>query len=197
MITSGQIGRRLVMVSVISLACSAGAYAQPAPQQDVVLPRLEIGASVTFSETSPGRDRSSWTGPGLALGIAGNITHGIAAAATIERFRGRASTVLGGAQFSTDFFYGSGRDPVPGRFFGKVMAGSSLVGATRGAPAVHLGAGADLLLSRTLPIAVRGEVGYRLLLRDAPHRVGGTAAIGLLFGPHVSHRPGAGRRPRV
>ena len=35
----------------------------------------------------------------------------------------RLTTLLGGAQLATGFFYGSSRDPLPGRFIGRALAG--------------------------------------------------------------------------
>jgi hypothetical protein len=49
--------------------------------------------------------------PSLALAIGGNVTSHLAAAAQVETDFHQATAFLGGAQVSTDFYYGSGHNP--------------------------------------------------------------------------------------
>jgi hypothetical protein len=127
----------------------------------------------------------SWTGPGLALTINRNATSHLACAAQVETDFHRATAFLGGAQLGTSFYYGSGRDPVPGRFFAKVLAGVVKDGLGGFHPASQGGVGADVLLSRTRAVGLRWEVGYELVAGAVPEQHNGRAAIGLIFGPRL------------
>ena len=61
--------------------------AQTVQQPPVVLPRIEIGASVSFTQrfdTPPGQ--RDWTGPGLSLAANRNLTRNVALAAEADTF---------------------------------------------------------------------------------------------------------------
>jgi hypothetical protein len=187
---------RVLIVGIVagSLCLPVAARAQSHAQPGVDLPQVDVAAAATFRQVAgSGRDRN-WTGPGLALTIDRNAGAHLAAAAQVETELRHAATVLGGAQVSTGFYYGSGRDPMPGRFFARVLAG---VKSTPGEmhPASQVGVGADVLLSRTRPVGLRGEVGYDLIAGAIPTH-NGRVAIGLLFGPHLRAEGSGSRRAR-
>ena len=178
---------RILAGMALMLVVAAPAWA--GQQSPAELTRVEVGAGVVFRRpvgVPPGL-AVHWSN-GLALDVTGNLNARFAVASEIETFFQGSSTVLGGAQLSTNFFYGNGRDPVPGRFFAKLLGGVASNGVTS-APALHAGGGAEVLLSRTKPIALRWEIGYRIVAANLGPRVNGVAAIGLVFGPHLSKRP--------
>ena len=175
-------------VLALSFICSVPGRAQQT-QPEVVLPRLEIGANVSATRRadSVGTDRS-WTGLGCSLTVNGNISDRFALAGQAETCVGHATTVLGGVQVSTGFYYGNNRDPVPGRFFARALVGAVAGHTTDTRTAAQVGGGADVLLSRTHGVGVRWEVGYEFAPSDEGHRSGGRVAIGLIFGPHLPKR---------
>jgi hypothetical protein len=63
----------------------------------VVVPRIEIGASLSgterFDTRSPRRD---WTGPGLSLSAHGNLGRHLALAAEADTFFGSRRSLLAG-----------------------------------------------------------------------------------------------------
>ena len=81
------------------------------------------------------------------------------------------------------------RDRVPGRFIGRLLAGvvAGESGVVR--PAGQIGAGADILVSRTRGVGVRWEAGYELIAGAVLRHVNGRLAIGLVFGPHLLSLP--------
>lgn len=172
----------MALVLVVAVPAWAG------QQSDTELTRVEIGGGVVFRRPVPVPAESAkhWS-TGLALGVNGNINARFAVATEIETYFHGSPTALGGAQVSTSFFYGSGRDPVPGRFFGKLLGGVASNGVTR-APALHVGGGGEVLLSRTAPIALQWEIGYRIIGATIGPRINGVAAIGFVCGPHLSRR---------
>ena len=93
--------------------------------------------------------------------------------------------MLAGLQLSTSFYYGSGRDATPGRFFAKLLAGVSGVGSTQIHGAGQIDVGADILLSATKPVGFRWEVRFDLIPGDPLHHAYRRAAVGVVFGPRI------------
>jgi hypothetical protein len=170
----------------LSLAGPSAARAQ-SPQQPVVdLPPIELATGVSFKRAvDNARGDRKWMSPDLSVSIGRRVSPYLAAAAQVETDFHHSAAVLGGAQLSTDFFYGNSRDPVPGRFIGRALAG--IVTGDSGAvhPACQLAVGADILISRTRGIGARWEAGYELIAGGVPHHANGRLAIGLVFGPHL------------
>ena len=178
-----------VLVFVVVLAGSLPALAQPA-QPPAELSRFEIGAYVTFKQTSVQADGGTWTGPGLSVEVNANVSKPFAVASRVETyFDGGIAAALAGAQVSTGFFYGNGRDRVPGRFFGKALAGAARdsFGVTH--PAFYFGAGADLIVSGRRGIGLHWDAGWEIVPGDPRRRVRGRVGIGLIFGPHLRRSP--------
>ena len=176
----------LAIAISVSLTWSADARAQPPKQPDVDMPRIELATAVAVKRTiDTVRADRTWRDPNVSVSIGRHVSRQVAAAAQVETGFDRSATVLGGLQLGTDFFYGSGRDPVPGRFFGRVLAGV-VTGDPRGVhPACQVGGGADILVSRTRGIGVRWEAGYEFIAGGVPQHVNGRLAIGLVFGPRL------------
>lgn len=177
-----------VLLFAVLLGRSLPALAQPA-QPPAELSRLDIGAYVSFKQTSVQADGGTWTGPGLSLDINANVSERFAVATRIETHFDRSLSALAGTQVSAGFQYANGRDPVPGRFFAKALAGAvrDSAGVTR--PALHLGAGADIILSGARGVGLHWDAGWEIVPGDARRRVRGRVAIGLIFGPHVRRSP--------
>ena len=176
----------LVVVAVMTfpVAGTAVARAQSPQQPAVEIPRIELATGVALKRTlGTARVDRTWMGPDVSVSLGRHVTRHVAAAAQVETDFDRSTTVLGGVQLGTDFLYGSGRDRVPGRFIGRVLAG--VVTAESGGvhPACQLAAGADILISRNRGIGVRWEAGYELIA-GGPHHANGRLAIGLVFGLH-------------
>ena len=173
-----------VLVFVVVLARSLPALAQPV-QPPAELSRFEIGAYVSFTQTSVQADGGAWAGPGLSLEINANLGKPYAVASRVETyFDGRIAAALAGAQVSTGFYYANKRDSIPGRFFAKVLAGAARdsFGVTR--PALYLGAGADAILSGRRGIGLHWDAGWDVVPGDPRRPVRGRVGIGLIFGPH-------------
>lgn len=175
-----------VAVMTLPLARPADVRAQSPEQPAVDVPRIELATGVAVKRAmGDARVDRTWMGPEVSVSIGRHVSRQVAAAAQVETDFDRSATVLGGVQLGTDFFYGSGRDRVPGRFFGRVLAGV-VTGEPGGVhPACQIGAGADILVSRTRGIGVRWEAGYELVAGAVPRHVNGRLAIGLVFGPHL------------
>jgi hypothetical protein len=181
----------LVVVAVMTfpVARPAVARAQSPQQPAVEVPRVELVTGVALKRAmGNARVDRTWMGPDVNVSLARHVTRQVAAAAQVETDFDRSTTVLGGVQLGTDFVYGNGRDRVPGRFIGRVLAG--VVSAESGGlhPACQLAAGADILIGRTRGIGVRWEAGYELIA-GGPHHANGRLAIGLVFGPHLQRQP--------
>jgi hypothetical protein len=132
---------RIVPTTIVTLLAVFGsrAAAQTVQRSIVVLPPVEIGANVSFTErfdTPPGQH--DWTGPGLSLVANANLTRHVALAVEANTFDGQ-TTLLAGARLGTDFYYGSSRDPVPGRFVGRVLIGSVASGTATSNFGVQIG----------------------------------------------------------
>ncbi|HUL74133.1 MAG TPA: hypothetical protein VLT86_13585 [Vicinamibacterales bacterium] len=176
-----------LVVFMVSLIDCAPALAQGPSQPAAGLSRLEISATVPFKRTSTGAGAEpAWSGPGASIAVNGNVSDRLAMAAEAETYFHHAVTALVGAQASTGFFYGSNRDPVPGRFFARALVGAVAVGTAEARAALQVGGGADVLLSRTRGVGLRWDVGYEIV-RGETHRPSGRIAIGLIFGPHLLH----------
>jgi hypothetical protein len=179
---------RLTSLFLTFMAAAASlAYAQTAQQPRAELTPIEIAAGVSFKRTGAvtGVDQH-WSGPALSVGIDVKVTNNLAVAAQGETDFKNARTLLAGAQMSTGFYYGNNRDPVPGRFFGRVLfGGASGAGYSGMRAAMQLAGGADILLSRSKGVGLRWEAGYEFLFGDVPHHANGRVAIGLIFGPHL------------
>ena len=169
-------------------------YAQPAlaqPEQPPAeLSRLEIGAYVSFKQTSVQPDGGTWTGPGLSVEVNANVSKQYAVASRVETyFDGRMAAALAGAQVSTALYYANKRDSFPGRFFAKALAGAARdsFGVTR--PALYIGAGADGLLFGRRGIGLHWDAGWEVVPGDPRRSVRGRVGIGLIVGPHVRRNP--------
>ena len=150
-------------------------YAQPASAQPAQPPaelsRLEIGAHISFRQTSVQPDGGTWMGPGLSVEVNANVRRPFAVATRVETyFDGRLAAALAGAQVGTALHYPNNRDPFPGRFFAKALAG------------------ADGLLFPRRGIGLHWDAGWEVVPRDPLRRVRGRVAIGLIVGPHVQPR---------
>ena len=168
-------------------------YAQPAlaqpAQPPAELSRLEIGAYVSFKQTSVQPDGGTWTGPGLSVEVNANVSKQYAVASRVETyFDGGMAAALAGAQVSTGLHYANKRDSFPGRFFAKALAGAvrDSFGAMR--PALYIGAGADALLFARRGIGLHWDAGWEVVPGDPRRPVRGRVAIGLIVGPHVQPR---------
>jgi hypothetical protein len=176
----------LAAAITVWLARPAAARAQSVAQPVVDLPPIELAAGVSFKRaTNTAGAEPEWMGPDVSVAIGRHVSRHVAAAAQVETDFHQSTMVLGGAQLGTDFFYGSGRDPVPGRFIGRVLAG--VVTGESGAihPACQIAAGADILISRTRGTGVRWEAGFEFIAGAVPRHTNGRLAIGLVFGPHL------------
>lgn len=177
----------ILAASAAALGWPGAARAQSAQRPRAELTPIEIAAGVSFKRTGAavGLDQR-WTGPALSVGIDVKVTDHLAVAAQGETDFEGARALLAGAQLSTGFYYGNNRDPVPGRFFGRILFGSaSGAGYAVMHAAMQLAGGADILLSRSKGVGLRWEAGYELVFGDVPHHANGRVAIGLLFGPHL------------
>jgi hypothetical protein len=177
--------RSVPSLPVLLIVCAVSAGAQPA-QPPAELSPFEIGAYVSSRQTGqPAGGESTWTGPGLSLEVNANVSERFALATRIETYFDRTVTALAGAQVSTGFGYANNRDPFPGRFFAKALAGAvrESSGVTR--PALYLGAGADGILSGTLGVGLHWDAGWEVVPGDPDRRFRGRVAIGVLFGPHM------------
>ena len=98
-------------------------------QPPAELSRVDVVASVSFRQVSATAGAlTHWTGPGFSLTVNGNVNGNVAIASSVEKFSEGRAAVLAGLQLSTSFYYGSGRDATPGRFFAKFLVGASGVG---------------------------------------------------------------------
>jgi hypothetical protein len=177
--------RRAVAVTVIAGCLFARSERTDAQSASVVdLSRLEAAVAVAFQKTADGGERH-WRGPGLAAGLDLNLSPHLSIAAELETAGHRPVTRLAGARLSTRFFYGNERDPVPGRFFVRALAGVVGASGARAHRGLEIGGGADVLLSRTAAIGLHWEVGGRLM-PGAPNGADGYARIGVVFGPRVA-----------
>jgi hypothetical protein len=176
-----------VTASAAVLGWPGAACAQSPQQPRAELTPIEVAAGVSFKRTGAvaGLDQR-WTGPALSVGLDVKVTSNLAVAAQGETDFQGAQTLLAGMQMSTGFYYGNNRDPVPGRFFGRMLfGGASGAGYSGMRAATQLAGGADILLSRSKGVGLRWEAGYEFLFGDVPHHANGRVAIGLLFGPHL------------
>jgi hypothetical protein len=178
---------RIVPTTIVTLLAVFGsrAAAQTVQRSIVVLPPVEIGANVSFTErfdTPPGQH--DWTGPGLSLVANANLTRHVALAVEANTFDGQ-TTLLAGARLGTDFYYGSSRDPVPGRFVGRVLIGSVASGTATSNFGVQIGVGADVLFKQPRGTGVHWEVGYRIVPSARMRQAAGYAEIGVIVGPRL------------
>jgi hypothetical protein len=178
-----RVKKQVSVVILMVVGCSAAARAQ-APSTVVDLPRVETGAAASLREIEAGGARS-WTRPSLALAVNGNVNAHVAVTTDFGPSSGAGLAVLAGVRLSTGFLYGSERDPVPGRFIARILVGRATVGTGDAQSALQATGGADLLLSRTHPIGLHWELGYRVALDRPGPRSGGIVQIGLVFGPHL------------
>ena len=186
MIKTFQVLMMGVVVAAASLGRPVTVRAQSASQPGVDLPRFELAAAVPFKQIAKAGGDRRWTGPGLALAIDRNATPHLAASVQVETDFHHKTAVLGGARVTTGFYYGSGRDPVPGRFFARALAGV-VNGAFDGMhPAGQVAGGADVMLSRTRAVGLRWEVGYELTPGGVQGHTNGRVAIGLILGPRLA-----------
>lgn len=163
----------------------AAAQVPDPPQPSVALPRVELGASVAFKQRLdvPAGQRD-WTGPGLSLTAHGNLNDHLALVGAAETFFDGRTSVLGGARLSSGFFYGNNRDPIPGRYFAKVLVGSVAIDGSRSHAGAEIGGGADVMF-HARGVCLHWEVGFKIV-PGAPSRQGaGYVEIGVIFGPRL------------
>ncbi|HKW01976.1 MAG TPA: hypothetical protein VJN96_19270 [Vicinamibacterales bacterium] len=174
-----------ILAVLVMLAGATQARAQFARQPPAELPAVDVVASLPWTQipATAGAERH-WSGPGFALGVDGNVNKVVAIATNVERFTPGGVAWLGGLQLSTAFEYGSGRDPVPGRYFAKFLAGVSSGRSvqTRGLGQVDVGFD---ILTTLRPVGVHVEVGYDLVPGDPVHHAYGRVAVGIIFGPKI------------
>jgi hypothetical protein len=140
---------------------------------------------MTFRQipASAGAD-PTWIGPGVSVTVDRNVGDHLAVTTSVDKDRQPGATALAGVQLSTRFYYGNGRDPVPGRFFARLMIGAAGTGSgARGAGRFEVGA--DILLSRSHAVGLRWEVGYDVVPSEENHPANGRAAIGIVLGPRL------------
>lgn len=175
-----------VAVTVSVLGCGTRAWARQLKQPPAEVPPVDFAASVSWREIpATAGALKHWTGPGFALSVNGNLNDNLAVATSVEKISQGRAAVLAGLQLSTAFFYGSGRDPTPGRFFVKFLAGVSGAGSPQLRGTGQFDVGADILISTSKPIGVRLEVGWDLVPGDPLHHTYGRAAVGFVFGPRI------------
>ena len=180
---------RAILVFLLLLKCGQPALAQPA-QPPAELSRLEIGAYVSFKQTGLQPDGGTWTGPGLSVEVNANVRKPYAVASRVETyFDGRLAAALAGAQVSAAFLYANNRDPFPGRFFAKALAGAARDSFGVRRPALYIGTGADGLLFGRRGIGLHWDVGLEVVPGDPRQRVRRRVGIGLIVGPHVRRNP--------
>lgn len=182
MIETSRARRMAALVAATTLGWPGAAGAQPATQPGVDQPRIELAAVARLERMVGANGERRWSSPGLAVTVDRTVSRHLAAAVQVETDFRDAIALLGGVQMSTGFYYGSSRDPVPGRFFARTLAGVARDGSEARRPAGQLVAGADILLSRTHPVGLRWEVGYDLSPGAAAGAANGRVAIGLLLG---------------
>src|SRR5262249_30307818 len=120
----------IAVVAILVSSPCAWAHQLPVPQPPAEVPPVDVAATVSWREVPASAGAlKHWTGPGFALAVNGNLTENVAIATSVEKISQGRAAVLAGLQLSTTFFYGSGRDPVPGRFFAKALAGVSGAGS--------------------------------------------------------------------
>ena len=172
----------IVLLAVLSSPVAAQTIQQP----PVVLPRFEIGASVSFTQkfdTPPGQ--RDWTGPGLSLAANRNFNRNVALAVEANTFFDGRPSLLAGARLRTGFYYGSSRDPVPGRFVGSVLIGSVAVDSATSHLGMKIGGGADVLFKHPRGMGLHWEVGYRIVPSAKVRGEAGYAEIGFIVGPRL------------
>jgi len=187
MIRTFQLMTMRAAVAALALGLPIPARAQSPRQPDVDVPRMDLAATARFTQVPDGAADRKWIGRGFALTIDRGVTPYLAAAVQVETDLHHVTGFLSGAQVSTPFYYGSARDPVPGRFFGRALTGAVSDEFGVGHPAAQLSGGADVLLSRARAIGLRWEVGYQLMAGPGaePGHANGRVAVGLLIGPRL------------
>lgn len=172
------------LVMATTVATSTEVWAQTQTQPPVAPGRFDIAATAPFTQvvTRSGDEKGTWSGPGAAVVLDGNVSPRFAIATSIETRPDAGVAALVGCQLSTGYFYGNNRDPVPGRFFGTLLAGVSRRSANAAHAIGQFDVGADILLSRSGGLAFRWEIGYEITAGDEPHAAYGRAAFGLVFG---------------
>lgn len=170
------------LVVATTLAGSTEGWAQTQTQPAVAPGRFDTAATAPFTQiATSGDEKRTWSGPAVALVVDGNVSQHLAVATSIETRSEAGIGALIGCQISTGYFYGNNRDPVAGRFFGKLPAGVSRTRGNSAHPAGQFDVGADILLSRSGAVAFRWEVGYEITLAGDADAVNGRAALGLVF----------------
>ncbi len=182
------ISRRTMVVVIVAAGTLNGAPAwarQFARQPAAEIPRVDLVASVPWKQIPPTAGAQvHWTGPGFSLAVDANVTRTFAVATSVEKFSQGGLAWLAGLQLSTPFDYGSGRDPVPGRFFAKFLAGVESGGSVVTRGLAQFDVGADILTTLR-PLGIRWEAGFDIVPGDPVHHAYGRVAIGFIFGPKI------------
>jgi hypothetical protein len=173
---------------MLLLALVLGTASHTAAQMadNVETPRVEValGKPIHKDAFVPGAPR--WTMAGGDAALTGNLTGRIGIDAHVMRTIGTTWLFLG-ARVHTGFFYGSQRDPIPGRFFLELLGGVSVPGRDgRTRPAALVGAGTDLMVLPKKGISIRWELVGHTRSSDpvGPSRC--HFIIGLLIGPRLT-----------
>jgi len=175
-------GTTLLLFLVIGTASHA--VAQMA--DNVETPRLEValGKPIHKDAFAPGAPR--WTMTGGDAALTGNLTERIGVDAHVMRTIGTTWLFLG-PRVHTGFFYGSERDPIPGRFFLELLGGVSVTGRDgRARPAALAGAGTDLMVLPKKGISIRWELVGHTRSSDPVDPSRYNFMIGLLIGPRMT-----------
>jgi hypothetical protein len=172
----------------VPIALLLAIFATPASAQmadDVQVPHLEVSAAKPIYQAA--LNGAHWTISGGDVSLTRNITG--RAGVELHALRTIGTTWLWiGPRLNTGFFYGSERDPVPGRFFVEAAAGASVAGRDgRARAALLLGAGADLMIAPRHGVSLRWELIGHTRSSDPVDSSRGQLVVGLLFGPRVKH----------
>lgn len=182
-----KVSRVVVAGSAVILALSTHGWAQTPAQPPVAQPRFDAAASATFRQIAASTDADrSWSGPGVSVASNGNLNEHLAITASVEKLSPAGVAALVGLQLSTGYFYGNNRDPVPGRFFARLLVGGARAETDTAHIAGQVDVGADVLLSRSRGVGFRWQIGYSTAPGTDRNYAYGRAALGIVFGPRVS-----------
>jgi hypothetical protein len=170
---------RSVALALLLTAAAAPAAAQMA--DDVQTPRVEVSAAEPIYTSALGG--SHWTAVGADVSLTRNVSERAGVEFQVLRTIG-TTWLWAGPRLTTGFFYGSERDPIPGRFFVELAGGASVTGRDgRTRPAMMLGAGTDLLIAPRRGVSLRWELIGHTQSADPVDPSRYQLVVGLLFGP--------------
>jgi len=148
---------------------------------DIETPRVEVSAAKPIYQSPLGG--THWTAAGADVSLTRNVTEHAGVEFHVLRTI-RTTWLWVGPRLNTGFFYGSGRDPIPGRFFVELAGGASVTGGDgRTRPAATLGAGTDLMIAPRRGVSLRWELIGHTPSADPLDPSRYQFVVGLLFGP--------------